>query len=876
MRSLFLIFGLFSIVHLPWAAGATGWSGFPIPTNASWGVVSNCVKQLIAAADERKTLLVGTYNPLFTNFPEYIEVTNAWISSYLQFFPGTTTTVSTNSYSNATQGAWMAVVTNYYLNVSNIVFTNEARADKVPALLQTIDALTILFLASKNVADLSKQVDGKFDAYCAPYITTNGTWNTNGYWELATMTNAGRAPPVHTLETYLAYLSGNNFDGSPLLTNFTVATSAAAYSNNVEGWTVGQMNTHYVPVVGVATSYTTYMGVMHQPRRLSKPFQLGEATYGLYNWKDETTYPSHPQYWPTWVDVSTNLMSLDPRYSIPFPDVGKLVFTGFQDVAVSIYNPLATNAYPFYVGVVATNPSTLTGWKGVFINGRIYLFQGTLGNFENYHFPIPHWIVYSLNKGYLFSWSQPPSLYAMYFADPVNWNTISSYCHGGTCSDEWVMQLGWKYTHLNDAWLFKTELIIGDTHYWQYGSEGLVATNGYNPTRIEYRDSGDTNYPGVFPAGSELVMRNRQHQPEGVPNQFSIGAFTNTIFYSGVNLLLTNSFVGLDGVSISNMNVLVTNTFSGRYTNAFRMRGATITFWASNTYEVYSSFLEPGLYASYSGPRALVQCPDQLNARYYMLENLNGTWEVPAIQNDYESYTGPGYSTSVNWATYGQYPATTNDFLNWVSWFSGPEADCLPTLLPYTNLTERNLAGNGLSVVSDSISAGESSHWYYGDGSDDGMYFSAARGFNRLGEEHAYLNVSSKIKGKAGELYRKFGLETVTSNGVADIRPLQGYQQILVVSDLSDPVINTSFPYYSYQRPSSPYDYRYEPLNGQDIGIGDTASDEYWNGNLDDWGAWGWIYDSGGGVYGKGRGTSYLYQRGQNTYKALVYWDFEY
>lgn len=839
-------------------------------------MVSNSVRQLIAAADERKSLLCSTANPLYTGYTnvftntygivttniysDYIEVTNAWISAYIQLFPGSTNTVSTNSYSNATQGAWTAIVTNYYLNVSNMVFTNEARADKVSALLKTIDALTILFLASKNVADLGKQVGGKFDNYCTPYITTNGTWNTNGYWVLSIVTNEGLAPPVHTINTYANYLSSNTFDGAAMLTNFSVAYSETTYSNNIEGWTIGEMNTRYVPSVGVSTSYTDWTAVLACTKQFVKPFQLGQATYGVYNWKWNSKYSyseyTYPDCWPTWVKGPIN--------------VGTLVFTGFQEVIV--YG--TTNEWPLYCGIIdgtvvtslppesvcTTNPPTLSNWNAICLFGnrsdlnlpaRLYLF---LGSWQS------EWIgLEKITNGYV-------------------------QINNSTHSDEWVLPLGWRYTHLNDAWVFST-----------YELPFLITTNGYLPTRVEYQDGGNTNYPLSFPPNSELVMINRRHQTNYVAANWytscrmSVGTFTNMLSYSGENLLLTNSFIGLDQVVISNMNVLVTNTIGGKYTNAYLQRGATITFWASNTYDIYDTLTRtPTGYAPQDrSVLARLQTPCQLNARYYMLKNLNGTWELPAMRNEYLSRTVFSFGSNQPWGEGYSAPETTNDVLNHVGWFVSQEIIGPPLISGCTNLIEYSLSGSGLaaptygpSAVDDGITAWESSSMW------DGMSIGMARygdttgelwhSFDRLGEEHAYLHVASKIKGKTGELYRKSGTEKITINNIVSNRPLQGYQQFNVVN-LPSPIVDTNFPFYSYQRPNTPYTYRYEPLNGQDLGVGDSEGSDYWDESLsdEDFTPWEWYWDYNQ-VEGKKRSMNYRYQKGQNAYKALVYWDFEY
>jgi hypothetical protein len=350
-----------------------------------------------------------------------------------------------------------------------------------------------------------------------------------------------------------------------------------------------------------------------------------------------------------------------------------------------------------------------------------------------------------------------------------------------------------------------------------------------------------------------------------------VESFTNTILYSGEDLYLTNSFVGLDGVEITSMNVLVTNTLSGRYTNAYSMRGAAITFWASNTYDVYS-LISPTLGWGMSfGTPALVQCPEQLNARYYMLKYLNGTWELPAVRNKYLHRNGTGLVTNQPWGDEYPAPATSNNFLDYVGWFTDQEAIGVALARLSTNYISYNLLGQGLSSIADGVDVSDNSSW-------DGMNLTMSwNHIPRLGEEHAYLHAHSKIKGKTGELYRKFGTEIITVNNVVSNRPMQGYQQLDVVN-LSDPIVDTNFPFYSYERPTEPWTLRYKPLNGQYLGIGDSVNLDYWNEDLSesDFSPWGWMYYSGGWTKGKNRWMNYYYQKGQNFYKALVYWDFQY
>jgi hypothetical protein len=66
-------------------------------------------------------------------------------------------------------------------------------------------------------------------------------------------------------------------------------------------------------------------------------------------------------------------------------------------------------------------------------------------------------------------------------------------------------------------------------------------------------------------------------------------------------------------------------------------------------------------------------------------------------------------------------------------------------------------------------------------------------------------------------------------------------------------------------------------LNGQDLGVGDSEGSDYWDESLsdEDFTPWEWYWDYNQ-VEGKKRSMNYRYQKGQNAYKALVYWDFEY
>jgi hypothetical protein len=873
--------GLFSLAAFAPSARASAWTGFPIAITSDYATVSNCVRQLIAAADERKTLLCGTTNPVITNESAYIEITNAWISAYVDYFPGMTTTTASVTYSNANSN-WTVTVTNYYVCSSNITFTNEVRADKIPALLKAVDALTILFLATKSVADRSKMIDGTFSNYCAPYLSTSGTWNaSNTCWDLTITTNAGLTPPAHTPATFVQFLSTNLQEGSPLFTNFISSQQETPYSNNVEGWTVGQSNVQYVAATGVSTTFQTYSCVLHQPRRLVKPFPLGEAVYEMYNWLGSNN--TMAVYWPTWIDLSSNLLTDTGAQTNPFPNIGTLVFTGFVSGVIPY---VGTNTFPVYQGmlagavvtsappesIVTTNPATPSGWAGMVYAGTranpaIYLSQS---NFFNPYVGGP-WLIMSSSR----SWGSSAALNIFCTTNPAV--SVLAYT-GGAYSGKFVMQLGWKYTRLNNAYTAamntypEGEIINNE---WVDGYRFLWTTNGYLPGRIEYQ--ADTNHLLDFPGGSQLTLtfwkhRDEYHIPEYDHGIFavyrmSVGRYTNTFEWAGSNIDLADSILRLESIAMPAMNVLVTNTLDGRYTNAYRSAGATITVWASNTYDVYTVFSPYG--ASY-GRIARTMCAEQLNARYYMLKYLDGTWEDPAVSNGYKSCTGPGYSTSVTWAAIGGYPATTNNFLDWASWFSGPEADALAYLTPYTNEVAYSLVGAGLAAHSDGVTANESSHW-----GDVGMEFSASVGeHSRLGEEHTWLHAPSKIKGKTATLYRKAGAETITLNGTVTNRPLEGYRPLRTIA-LATPGVHTNFPLVIHRQPEAPWLYYYEPLNGQDLGVGDSDSADYWDGALDDWTPWNWMTGYSG-VYGQSRSISYLFQKQQNFYKALVYWDFEY